>query len=158
MASQTIPVNFKTVAISLLLAAVLCACATPGKSQFSILMDKWVGRSADQLVIRNGPPEEVFSLDSGGKVYSYLKSQLPEGNSDTRSDMAMEIWKHDVEMSIIQNSDAAGAIPQSPVLSQDYTGVRPRPYKQKKNTCKLLFTISATNIIESWSTEGEGCE
>jgi hypothetical protein len=148
-------------AIVLLLIAALGACATltppPQKSQFATLIDKWVGRSADELVAQSGPPEEVFMLDSGGRVYSYLKSQMAERNSETKADLTKRLNRQDYDKEILRESDPWSVTPAYPNLAPDTTGVRTRPIK-RKIVCKLLFKVSATGVIESWAAEGDGCE
>jgi hypothetical protein len=146
--------------VVLLLIALLGACATaiaPQKSQFSILIDKWVGRSADELVTRNGPPEEVFMLDSGGRVYSYLKTQMAERNAETKADLIKRLYNQDHEKEMLRESDQWSGAPAYPNLAPDMTGIRSRPIKRKK-VCKLLFKVSATGVIESWSGENSECE
>lgn len=149
--------------VVLLLITVLCACVTPQKSQFSMLIDKWVGRSADELAVRNGPPEEIFMLDSGGKIYSYLKSQMAERNSETKADIVNpdRLYREDIAREDIRTSNPYTLAPPLPILGPGTpyanSDLRPKPVK-RKNSCKLLFKISDANIIESWSADGAGCE
>ncbi len=120
-------------AFVLLLATMLCACVEPPKRDaFSLLMDKWVGRSGDDLVSARGVPSEVYALDSGGRTYEYYKSTPGKAPSQ----------KNYTDRSLIP----------------DLSGLRRRQAIPKESICKLLFTISASNTIQSWTQEGEGCD
>ena len=121
--------------IVLLLAMMLCACVEPPKKDsLSLLMDKWVGLSADDLVASNGTPTNVFMQDSGGRVFEYYKDKLAGG------------------------SKASSKVYIDPGFAPDMTGLRKRAPVRKGDGCRILFNVAGNNIIQSWSQEGDSCD
>ena len=109
--------------------AMLCACSAMPPSEKKVLLnnaDKWVGRTVDELIVANGEPTNVYSLESGGRIFEYLK--LETGQTQTRKHI--KDYAHKSRGITTLNSG---------------------------QPCKILFNISASDIIEKWSVEGEGC-
>ncbi|MES1981001.1 MAG: hypothetical protein V4443_00870 [Pseudomonadota bacterium] len=122
--------------------AVLAACSsTTGQqsSSMAIKQDaaKWVGRSADDLVVAKGVPTNTYLLDGGGREFEYfqvyktliVKSRVPL-NTDLRVD----------------------AVNQQRGLSEIYSRE-----KSKVPSCVLIFEIGADNLVKKWSLEGDKC-
>ena len=125
--------------IVLLLVTMLYACAGLSKKDFlAQIMDKWVGRSADDLVVTNGPPSDVFMLDSGGRVFEYFKRQMVANDSKSGKYTA---GKHYTDPALIPNT----------------SGLRQRVRRSRDDACKILLNVAANSIIQSWSKEGDGC-
>ena len=62
--------------IIFLLITLLCGCTAYNaaeKESFIQSMNKWVGRSADDLVAANGAPSNIYQQDSGGSIFEYIR-------------------------------------------------------------------------------------
>lgn len=137
----------KRVTVFLLLIAVLCACNTPspGMKAFTQNMDKFVGRSADDLLAANGIPTNVFMLDSGGRIFEYYKNKALVAQ-ETKNPQALA-----------RQQARSGAIPDTRPPSRSRAEALQSYVLSTESSCKLQFTISADNIVERWSSEGDGC-
>jgi hypothetical protein len=74
-------------AVAAMLFAVLCGCATPAKrdtGQFASSADKWVGHTVDELIVAIGEPVGVSRIDSGGRVFRYLRDST-SGSNEARA-------------------------------------------------------------------------
>ena len=113
------------------LITMLCACGTSSPSIRKNLehdAENWVGHTLDELIVANGEPFDAYPAASGGRVLEYFK--LGTGN-------------------------------QAPVRKQVVeTPQRRRKTADPDNTqpCKILFNISASDIVQSWLLEGEKCK
>ena len=116
-------------AIMVSLVTVLCACGVtaPSEKVLKNSTDKWVGHTVDELIVANGEPFNVYPLESGGRVFEYLK-----GGASDQTQIRKHIKNYAHKRHGITTSDSS-------------------------QSCKILFNISASDIIESWSTEGEKC-
>ncbi len=116
--------------IAVLLITMLYACVTtPSENEASIknTCNKWVGHSIDELIVAKGEPSNVYPLESGRRVFEYFN----DGTSDqTQTRTHMKNYAH--KKRGIKTSDSS-------------------------RSCKILFNVSASDIIESWLTEGEKC-
>ena len=134
----------------ILLIILISGCTTQNaaeKESFIQSMNKWVGRSADDLVAANGAPSNVYQQGSGGRVFEYIRLLI-------LSETEAERLRHYLAMHQNQPTkflyvpDTRPPSATSPTrLGQNVLGAG--------KTCKLLFDISAGNIVESWSI-GEG--
>jgi hypothetical protein len=123
------------------LIAALAACSSAAGPQSSMALKqdaaKWVGRSADDLVVAKGVPTNTYLLDSGGREFEYfqvykthiIKSRVPLG-TDLRRD----------------------ALNQHRGLSEIYSRE-----KSKVPSCVLIFEVGADNLVKKWSLEGDKC-
>ena len=119
-------------AIVIALVAMLCACGTTSPSVRKDLernAENWVGHTLDELVVANGEPFDIYPVASGGRVLEYFR---------------------------------LGTDNQTPIRKKrkDRTA-----QEKQKNTaldstkpCKILFNISASDIVQSWLLEGEDCK
>ena len=145
-------------AMVLLLLTTLCACNNLPiinklpiiKDATSTPMDKWVGRPADDLVVAFGTPTDVFMLDSGGRIFEYFKSKVTGVSSESAKRAR---GKHFVTTGYDLNGKPVGYF-----VGDDMTDLRKRPQRPKDDACMVLFRVTASNIIESWSTEGDACD
>ena len=124
--------------IVVLLITTLCACAAaPSSGNKDFLKgigNKWVGRPLDDLIFENGSPDEIRMLAGGGRVFEYSNPVDVKAGSQPPSAKAFF-------------GDPRG---------QRIREKRKRLESDQAQDCKVLFTISATDIIESWSTESCG--
>jgi hypothetical protein len=119
---------------------MLVGCKTLAERQgaFTQEMDAFVGSNADELVVKRGPPSNVATLSTGGKVLEYSKSRTVTsgGGSFTTYastyDPGTKKWVN---------------VPQQQAI----------PVSSKESHCKILFKVSPSNIVESWTSEGNGC-
>ena len=68
------------ITVVVMLITMLCACgAMPAleKKASSENADKWVGHTIDELIVVYGEPTNVYSLDSGSRIFEYLKMEAP---------------------------------------------------------------------------------
>jgi len=122
----------------LMLVTLLCACAeAPKIDPFAPLLNKWIGRSVDDLISINGAPPDVYQRDSGGRVFVYFMDQMAPNHKRPR-----------------------GRRYTNEALIPDATGVRSRTQVRsaKDDVCNVLFEVAANNLIQSWSKEGDGCD
>jgi hypothetical protein len=114
-----------------------CASTQERKAGFTVAMDAWIGKSADELVLAKGPPTGNFQLSTGQRILEYLEKEtvIDGGSGFTAS------------TGIVSGGGGWFFMPQ-------YTYF---PARSTTWTCKLLFTVSAKNIIESWKGEGNNC-
>lgn len=145
--------------IVLLLIAILCACGvmTPPKDKTSSKStdsesadNSWVGHTVDELVIANGVPSNVYTLRGGGRVFEYLNFKKATTNVQPSTRPAI--------------SEAGGRrarlADQVAQPSRALAGSRAKPKdsdSDQSRDCIVLFHISASDIIESWSTKSGQC-
>ena len=130
--------------IVILLAMLLSACGVVPQSEKEALKnsaDEWVGRTVDELIVANGEPTNIFQLESGGREFEYLKDSVGIHN-----------WlrEHIKE-------------PSQRRLTSKFSGYfshygRTTGSKPAKEPCRILFIVSASDIVTSWSIEGEKCD
>lgn len=127
--------------LSVLMLSMLAGCASleQRKAAFARNMDIYVGKTADDLVIAEGPPSSTFRLSSGGQVFEYFKTRtVLHGGSYT----------------VMQPVFVPGANGGSWVSVPAQQSL---PVSSSEYSCKLLFRISAKNMVESWSARGNDC-
>ncbi|GEM_PF-4042675 len=132
--------------IEVLLITALCACgviapvkenSASNKSTDSKSADsQWVGHTVDELVVTIGEPSNVYMLEAGGRMFEYL--HLNKITTGTQSSLPTE-------------AERARRIraKRKELASDQY---------QNCKTVKILFKVSASDIIESWSARGEECK
>jgi hypothetical protein len=127
--------------LAVLLVSMLTGCASLAqrKAAFAQSMDIYVGKSADDLVIAEGPPSGTYRLSTGGQVFEYFKTRtvLHGGSYTVMQPIYMPGANGGTWMSVPTQLAA-------PVSSSEYF-------------CKLLFRISAKNVVESWTAQGNDC-
>jgi hypothetical protein len=155
--------------IVFLIVAMLGACSmlSPEEKLFRKQLDQWVGRSVDEMVSANGPPSDVFLLDSGGREFEYYKRRLMFTNDTSLTrDSAKPISRDNHALSkkaeSIAQAHAADALtvepPELPLFARDVTlNTIPTRKKVKHNIspCSVFFEITRDSKIESWSMEGD---
>jgi len=127
-----------------LLIMMLCACGamrppevkTANKSMDNKSADnQWVGHTVDELVVTIGEPSNVYMLEGGGRIFEYL--HLNKITTSTQSSLSAE----DERVRRIRAK-------RKELASDQYPNC---------NTLKILFKVSSSDIIESWSTKGGEC-
>ena len=124
---------------------MLCACGsvrppqdkTAAKSTDNKSADsQWVGHTVDELVVTIGEPSNVYMLEAGGRMFEYL--HLNKITTGTQASLPAE-------------AERARRIrtKRKELASDQY---------QNCKAVKILFKVSASDIIESWSAKGEECK
>lgn len=135
--------------ILFLLIALICGCNTPNaaeKESFIQSMNKWVGRSSDDLVAANGAPSNIYLQVSGGRVFEYIRVLML---TETEAKMLDRYGSRRQ----LQNLYVPDTRPPSATSS---TGLR-KHVLGAGISCTLLFDVNASNIIESWSIDEGKC-
>ncbi|BBP00209.1 hypothetical protein [Sulfuriferula nivalis] len=129
--------------IAILMFTMLTGCVSmeQRKATFNQSLDIYVGKNADDLVLAKGPPTSSFTLSTGAKVFEYSNSQSVTrgGNSYTT-----------MQPMFVPGANGGGSWMSIPTQ-------RTTPLSSYEYFCKVLFKISAANIVESWSAQGNGC-
>ena len=123
--------------IMVLLITTLCACVAASSGNKGFLKDignQWVGHPVDDLIIANGQPDDITTAIGGGRVFEY--SNPVDTKTSARPSSVKDFFG-------------------------DPRGQRLREKRKKLDSdqfkdCKILFNVSATDIIESWSAENCG--
>lgn len=128
-----------------LIAALLltgCGAAKKREASFQTEMNGYVGNSADALIRSRGVPTSTATLSDGGRVLEYSKSRtvVSGGGSFT------------VNKSVYVPSSTGGvgtwvSVPQQQAV----------PVSSRDESCKLIFEISADNLVMGWKSEGRDC-
>lgn len=144
--------KFSFVAI---LVVMLCACGAFPQPQtekqiLSKTAAKWVGRTVDELIVENGEPVGMDALDSGVRVLEYNKIETGQVKSAKRK-------RRDIRGGFEVTFSGTGQLQMGEAIPQID---RSRTVKAKgpRQPCRILFTISASDVVESWAVEGnEDC-
>lgn len=127
--------------IKAFVAAVLCglvltACATQAK--YEAMLETWVGKHVDELVLSWGPPQGAFDLSDGRKIIEYREERTIQmsGRTYTTSNTTYGLRPQDNRTTYSTHTTPGHGIDLS---------------------CKTRFTISKNGIIAKWSTEGNDC-
>ena len=126
--------------IVVLLITTLCACVTTpseNKASSKSVGNKWVGRTVDELIIANGEPSDIYKIEGGCRVFEY--SNLKNATTGT------------------QPSSTRPSLPVTDPRAQHIRANRKNSASDQSQGCKILFNVSASDIVESWSTEGKNC-
>ena len=154
------------VAVMVILIVMLCACGTIPPSEKKVLSnkaDKWVGRTVDELIVANGEPASVHPLESGGRIFEYFEDKVDNQNwSRTHIKKYSHKRRFEGELSDITKplyrTDKPFVAPTPVAPPASLTPAKStRTASDPTQSCRILFTISASDIIEEWSAEGEGC-
>lgn len=148
---------------------LLSGCATPkekARLAFIQSMDKWIGHTADELITTQGAPTNIYFLQSGGRELEYLRvlnlSDTPadeQYNPETVSHQSQQVPDSVLELQKRQHAHHPEQhlyVPDTRPPADNPTGVRKYVLGSGK-TCKLLFEVTAGNIIESWSIDEGTC-
>lgn len=130
--------------IVLLAFFALTGCATQAQraEAFRQNLDPFVGRNADEIIVARGPPTNAYTLSTGGKVLEYAKSTIFNSGGGSTT-----IWTP-----VFIPHPAGGAGTWTHIPTQ-----QPLPFQSYEQTCRILFQISARNVVESWKSEGNAC-
>lgn len=115
-----------------------CASTEQRRAEFSAATDAWVGKPLDELVQAKGPPTASFTLTDGKRVIEYLRKETVVSGGEPMTMMSPVF---------VPNGGGWVYVPQPLYF----------PSRSMTLACKLLFTVSKDNLIESWKAEGNDC-
>jgi hypothetical protein len=122
----------------LLLLLLITACQySPGPSRSKIL-NSWVSRNADELIIGWGRPESLYELSNGDKIYQFILSKTVstpgkfEASSYGRSHNAVPLWENRDQISFV-------------------------PPETHHYQCTTRFVISNFGIVKAWIQNDYDC-
>ena len=155
-----------------LLITSLCACGTtPSEPSIKDKNNKWVGLTVDDLIIAYGEPSDSYPTEGGGRVFEYSVIKDTKTGAQIvlspatviqkpRSSMQLEL-PSDIQVQAIRDSMEHAANDLAKITNEQ---IKWRKRSERKNLdseetkyCKIMFNISASDIIESLSVEGKGC-
>lgn len=126
--------------ITVLVILTGCTSIEQRKATFAQGIDIYTGKNADNLVLAKGPPTSTFTLSTGERVFEYLSTNVViRGGNNFTSFQPM----------FVPNTTGGNWVQ---VPTQQST-----PISSYQYSCKILFRISRSNIVESWTAEGNGC-
>ena len=131
----------RTIVVLLALGFILGCANRPTKEAFIERAQAWVGRNADELVIKVGPPTSTFTLSNGDRVFEYQRSQnvTTGGGSYTMP-----------TTTYIPGGPLGGTFVQGQQVHQ-------MPVSSGTLTCNVRYVVDKNNIITSWSADGNAC-
>ena len=158
-------------AIVVLLITMLCACGTaPPENSSKEKNDKWVGLTVDELIIAEGEPANVYTIEKGGRIFEYFKQRKVKVRTRPARDVGGSLFQSghspvDALGGATNLSSFEGGARNAQSAGEFNTGdrvARIRAARKAKKLaadsgCATLFKISASDIIVGWSIEGEKC-
>ncbi len=112
------------------LVALATACATT--EAYDKILQSFVGRHVDQLVVAWGPPQASHTFKDGRRIVRYFRSEtvhIPETRSMRRS---------------AASASGLGSVFTSPAHNLSYS-------------CRTTFDVDASGTIAAWKREGNDC-
>lgn len=117
-----------------------CGIAAKRKEAFTAQMDSYIGQSLDEVIKAKGVPTATADLSNGGKVVEYSSSKMITSGGGSYTSYR----------SVYLPGPNGGTWTQVPVQNN-------MPIDTTEARCKLLFTVSKENKVESWKAEGNRC-
>jgi hypothetical protein len=119
-------------------AILLTSCAQMQAEREAAVarLNALVGQHADEAIKALGPPTASASLSNGGAVLEWRKTEQRSGGGSS----------YTTYRSTIVNGQVV-SIPQ-----QQHS-----PMWSRTVECRLLMTVAASQHVESWRREGNGC-
>jgi hypothetical protein len=118
----------------------LAGCAT--RANYEKILNTWVGKPVDKLVLSWGPPNSSYKLTDGRTIIEYASSRTVTtgGNSVTRPETS---YHYDIG-SRSTVATTAYVTETTPVYTDEYT-------------CKTRFIIGTDGKIASGTAKGNDC-
>ena len=125
-------------------SALLVACGVAKRDErraaFEATLNGFIGQSIDKVIQAKGVPTATANLTTGGKVVEYSKSQLLTSGGGS----------YTTYRQVYTPGSYGGAWTQVPF--QNITGI-----STLEESCKIWFSVSGNNVVESWNDEGNRC-
>jgi hypothetical protein len=148
--------SMRLMACGLVLAAFtgLGACATvPHEERVAAyetgMKARFVGKSADDLVLTLGPPDSSFKLSDGRDVFQYENRRETMGGGDTYTD-----WVSHTSYRTVRTSDGSRVRVPAHI---SVPVVRTTPIYSVSRVCINRFVVDVNNTVEDFRWEGNAC-
>ncbi|MBI4694793.1 MAG: hypothetical protein HY749_12305 [Gammaproteobacteria bacterium] len=116
------------------LAALTAGCATT--ANYEKILNRWMGRHVDDLVMEWGPPRQTFRLSSGARSLEYVRSRSVMSPSSTYTETETR-YEHGKKRKVrIEHTT---------------------PGHEVHLHCRTIFLADASDILVRWSHEGDDC-
>lgn len=133
------------------IAIFLTACATT--ANYEKILSSWVGKNADNLVSRWGPPESSYPLSDGGRVLQYSNQRNIQIGGYTTT--VPQTTYEDGTVNVYGNGGSAYG---------NYSGTsttyvqKTTPVQNIAMHCITRFTVNAQGVITRWAWQGNDCK
>ena len=134
-----------------LLVLLLVGCAT--SANYEKVLQSWVGSSADNLVMRWGPPASSYQLSSGGRVLEYSNQRNIQLGGYTTT------VPQTTYTSGTANVYGTGGSANGTYSGTSTTYVQQTtPVQNIAMQCITRFTVNAQGTITNWAWQGNDCK
>lgn len=147
------------VAVRYLLILVFCfalaGCAST--ENYEKILESWVGADADSLIRKWGPPDSSFELSDGSKVLQWSSRRtIKTGGYRTYQPVTTHTSG---TLSTSTYGSYGGSYSGSGLYSGTSTTYVPTttPTRTYDMRCITRFTVSTSNVIQSWTWQGNDC-
>lgn len=141
----------KNVKATSLLVLLLVGCATT--ANYEKLLQSWVGSSADNLVMRWGPPASSYPLSNGGRVLEYSDQRNIQLGGYTTT------VPQTTYTTGTANIHGTGGSANGTYSGTSTTYVqKTTPVQNIAMQCITRFTVDAQGTITNWAWQGDDCK
>lgn len=110
---------------------------------------RFIGRSADELVLTLGPPDRTFTLSDRREVFEY-----EDDRTSVSGGGAYTSWRTVTRQRTVLNPDGTSRVitesAQVPVQEID-------PVRTSRQVCVRRFVVDVNDTVESFRWEGNSC-
>ena len=137
--------------LALVLAFILTGCATT--ANYENVLSSWVGTTADNLIMRWGPPSNSYPLSNGGRVLEYSNQRnIPLGGYAT-------IVPQTTYSSGNVNVYGKGGPAYGNYSGTSTTYVQTTtPIQNIAMHCSTRFTVDSQGVVRNWAWQGNDCK
>lgn len=114
-----------------------------------MMRDRFVGQSADTLVIQLGPPHSTYTLSDGREVFQYAREERVTGGGDSYT-------SYETATRTREFRDADGTVRQVEER-QSIPVTRTNPVYTRVLSCTRRFVIDQNDTVEAFSWDGNAC-
>jgi hypothetical protein len=110
---------------------------------------RFVGQSADTLVIALGPPTTTFALSDGREVFQYSTERTITGGGDsyTTTETSTRVREFREADGTVRQVEERVSVPVT----------RVNPVYTRTQTCTRRFVIDQNDTVQSFAWEGNSC-
>lgn len=146
--------RFALTALAGLAVVAVGACSTvPHEERVAAyeaaMKTRFVGKSADELVLTLGPPDSSFKLSDGREVFQYENRSEFIGGGETYSD-----WVTRTSYRTVRNGDGSRVRVPAHV---SIPVVRTTPIYSQTRVCINRFVVDVNSTVEDFRWEGNAC-
>ncbi len=130
---------------SILFLTILVGCATT--AGYEQMLTTWVGSSESNLISSWGPPENIYALDDGGKVLTYINKRNVQIGGYTTTKPVTTYSNGNISGDINANYNST-----STTYMQTTT-----PVQNINMSCSTRFTFR-NGVVQAWAWQGNDCK